>query len=418
MKNTLNLYQKQLKIYESLYNENTINHILNITEDFLCNPIFILDTSYRVIARSNLAKLDNSGIEKYNDKEYLLLKNIRLMKENKCIDTIYNSNRAFFHLVDDHLIFCSIKINTLTVSYICILEKNAPFVEEHLQLVNTLSEVIAIFLQKENSFISESGLEEEYYLRDLLANGVNSIEHTKKRLENCNFSLNKYFLMLAIPFNQQFHDYRHNFALKQLIYSLKIIMGNCISTYYNDMIIFLVSNNNDNVLSSHMNCALIEFLNLNNLSCALSLVFENILYVKDFFFQCKYTLNFSSKNKTNNKLYAFEDFIDYYLFYAAETREHNFYKLSLSSLIHPLITKLLCYDKEHNSNLFETLRVYFEHNKSANKASTALNIHRSTFFYRFNKLQEILNMSLKDNTQLFKLELSLKILAYNNFNIK
>ena len=47
---------KKCEIYDSLFTENSIDEILNITEKYLNNPIFILDTSYHIITRSNLAK--------------------------------------------------------------------------------------------------------------------------------------------------------------------------------------------------------------------------------------------------------------------------------------------------------------------------------------------------------------------------
>ena len=64
---------KKCEIYDSLFTANSIDNILNITEKYLNNPIFILDTSYHIITRSDLAKADNSSIETHNGENYLLL---------------------------------------------------------------------------------------------------------------------------------------------------------------------------------------------------------------------------------------------------------------------------------------------------------------------------------------------------------
>jgi hypothetical protein len=83
MREEENLYKKKYELYDSLFSQNSINSILNLAESFLNNPIFILDTSYRVITRSNLAKAENSSIETHNGSNYLLQDTINLMKKKQ-----------------------------------------------------------------------------------------------------------------------------------------------------------------------------------------------------------------------------------------------------------------------------------------------------------------------------------------------
>ena len=185
------LYEKKCNLYNSLYSSKDINEILNISEKHLNNPIFILDTNYRIIGCSNTASTIEVYTQKYNNESYLLTDFIDFMKRDKCIDNIYNSNTAFFQFSDKNFIFCGIRINNLTVSYICILEKNREFLKDDLELTNTLSEVISIQMQKENLFVSSSGSGEEYYLMDLLSNKIDSIDYLKQRLNDIEFKIYK-----------------------------------------------------------------------------------------------------------------------------------------------------------------------------------------------------------------------------------
>ena len=88
------LYMKKCNIYNSLYANNDINKIINIGESYLNNPIFVLDTSYRIIGRSNLADSITSRIDNYNDQSYLLIDTVNIMKKDKCIDNIYSSRTS------------------------------------------------------------------------------------------------------------------------------------------------------------------------------------------------------------------------------------------------------------------------------------------------------------------------------------
>lgn len=410
-----NLYEKKYKLYESLFEQNSIDGILNIAEIYLNNPIFILDTSYRVITRSNLAKLENSSIEMRNGENYLLSDTINLMKKNKCIDTIYKTNNSFFHTSDLNLIFCSIRVNDISIAYISVLQSNRNFQNEDLELTNILSRVLSIQIQKENLFISNSGLDEEYYLVDLLVNPIDNVDYVKKRLKHSNFNLNKHLIVLSIPFKQRYVDYRHNFGLKQLLERLKHILGNCIATYYKDMIVILVSSEYEEIINDHMKENLLEFLKLNSLHCGISINFENLSDIKDYFNQSIYAFKLSSQIKINNLINYFEDFMEYYLFYMNESTNNDLYTINLLTLVHPWIKKLIKYDEHNKTELFTTLKIYLESNRNANDTSNKLNIHRSTLFYRFNKIQNILNISLENSNNLFKLELSFRILIYSTF---
>ncbi|MCB2313700.1 helix-turn-helix domain-containing protein [Clostridium tagluense] len=410
------LYVKKFNIYNSLSACNDINKIINICEGYLNNPIFILDTSYRIIGRSALANAITSSIETYNGKAYLLIDTVNIMREDKCIDNIYSSSTSFFHRSDKSLIFCGIRINNVTVAYICILQENREFVEEDLELTNTLAQTFSIQIQNDNLFISSSGLEEEYYLMDLLNNSINNLNYIEERLKNIDFKLNKNILLVLIPFRQTYKDYRHNFGLKQLIITTKNIFGNCISAYYEENIILMVSKEDDDVFSENIKTRFIEFLNLNNLKAGISLEFQNILETKEFYKQATYTLKLAKHLNTEGFLFYFEDYIEYYLFYIMQNSDNNTEKIKLHTLIHPLINKLIDIDKNNNSVLLQTLMIYLESNRNSNMTAKKLNIHSSTFFYRYHKIEELLKISLSNSDILFKFELSLKILRYKNKN--
>lgn len=415
MQKKYDLYKKKYEIYDSLFSENNIDGILSITENSLNNPIFILDTSYKIITRSTLAKTENSSIETHNGENYLILDIINLMKTNKCIDTIYNTDNSFFHYADQNLIFCSIRVNNVPVGYIGVLQSKREFKEEDLELTNVLSKVLSIQLQKENLFLSNSGLDEEYYLIDLLVNNIDNIEYIKSRLKYINFNLNKNLIILSIPFKQRYKDYRHNFGLKELIKTLKNMFGNCIFTYYKEMIVFLISTDNEQVITDYIKENLLEFLKLNNLRCGMSTVFHNLLDIKDFFYQSIYALDLSTLMKIDSNIIYFEDYIEYYLFHICQHKNADLNKINLITLVHPLINNLNKFDKENNTELLLTLKTYFENNRNSNDTSKKLKIHRSTFFYRFNKIQSLLGISLDDSNLLFKLELSFKISIYSKF---
>lgn len=406
-----NKESKKSSIYSSLIKAKNIDEVLDTGEDNLNNPIFLLDTSYKILGRSRKAYKNNKSIEKCNGEEYLLIDTVKKMKKEKCIDNIYESSGAFFHKADNRdkekFIFSPVRNNNITVAYISVLEENN-FTESDLEIVNTLSEVISIEFERENIFTNTSGLQEEYYLKNLLTNEINNLDYIKEKFKEVDFELRKNFMIISIPCKQKYQDFRHNFGIKELVRVIKSILINSISTYYDENIVIMLSSNSEKLLSNEIKKQFEDFLKLNKLRCGISFIFQDLLEIKDYFKQSKYALILSRDKEI--KVNYFEDYIEDYLFLVGSDFENKMKKIKLSNIIHPNIKKLKNFDNINKTELLKTLEVYFKNNRHSNDTSKKLNIHRSTFFYRYHKIEEILNVSLKSSEELFKLELSIKLL--------
>lgn len=63
------------------------------------------------------------------------------------------------------------------------------------------------------------------------------------------------------------------------------------------------------------------------------------------------------------------------------------------------LLKLKEYDEENNTDLYNTLRCYLNHERNAVQTANTLYIHRSTLFYRLNRIKSLLdiNMDIPEN---------------------
>ena len=74
------------------------------------------------------------------------------------------------------------------------------------------------------------------------------------------------------------------------------------------------------------------------------------------------------------------------------------------------IGPIIKYDKAHNTNLYQTLKCYFDNNASVNKASAQMFIHRNTINYKIKKIEHILSCDLSSFEERFTLMLAIKLL--------
>lgn len=83
-----------------------------------------------------------------------------------------------------------------------------------------------------------------------------------------------------------------------------------------------------------------------------------------------------------------------------------FAKLALTERLKPLLD----YDMEHNTNLIETLEIYFKNCQNAINASKDLFIHRNTLLYRLERISELLDLDFNNSEQILIIQLALKAL--------
>lgn len=109
---------------------------------------------------------------------------------------------------------------------------------------------------------------------------------------------------------------------------------------------------------------------------------------------------------TNVKIQYFSDLGLFRIFY--ETQD----KSILESIAKSTLSSIIAYDSIHNSEYFETLKVYLNHGSSILETALIMNTHRNTINYRMRKIREILGKDLDDPQYIFNLMLAYNIMDY------
>ncbi|SDH16975.1 DNA-binding transcriptional regulator, PucR family [Alteribacillus persepolensis] len=96
---------------------------------------------------------------------------------------------------------------------------------------------------------------------------------------------------------------------------------------------------------------------------------------------------------------------------------HHIKDIEAASLfIKKQLSPLLSYSDGKSMDLFETLRIYLQHNGSIKKTSEALYIHRSSLLYRLEKIQQLLQIDINDSQNRFDLMLAYKLYELSSAN--
>ena len=136
-----------------------------------------------------------------------------------------------------------------------------------------------------------------------------------------------------------------------------------------------------------------------------SSAFAEVAQLSDAFDQAKAALRTGYKKNPSYWFYRFDDYrLDYMIDLIRETSAGG------ELLLHPAIKMLTEYDKTHDSQLTETLRVFSEKGQNVTQAADALFVHRTTLFRRLQQIREMTGIHLEDQKEMLALQLSFYLL--------
>lgn len=139
-----------------------------------------------------------------------------------------------------------------------------------------------------------------------------------------------------------------------------------------------------------------QWLDAKKASCGFSCAFQSLSDLRKSYQQAKTTLHYGLIHDFDNgaRVFNYFDHFDWQLVEMASAMT------DLSSLIHPAIHTLINFDRQHNTDYYETLREYLLHDSglTLNEMADKLHIHRNTLRYRLDRICEIAQFDLKNAT--------------------
>lgn len=115
----------------------------------------------------------------------------------------------------------------------------------------------------------------------------------------------------------------------------------------------------------------------------------------------------------SSSMYWYHLFDDYRLEYLMKKAGES---LPCELLCSHKLLLLKRYDEKNNTDLYHTLKIFLELERNVLKTSKMLFIHRSTLFYRLERIQKIADVNLDDAKERLTLQISFYIMENNSAN--
>ena len=393
-------------LVDAFFAEQGLQYLIDVAYGVFGNPLFVIDNSYKYLAVSTGMFHDNMFASEETSRGYISDEGVRFIRESQIDEKIRKQNSPVYYKNPLHgkgMISDNIKINNIEVGHIMLYELDRPFNEFDSIMLHRVSRLVSMELQKNSFFNANKGLMYSYFLADLLDNPDLNYASVKERLALLGYQMKDDHYVLTIP-SRSYHNAEAK--LEVIVNQLHHILEGSIYAIYQNSIVVLLSRNRETGMNSYELGKLIEFLESNKLMAGISNFFGDLKDTKRFYLQAMKSVEMAEKLQSNTPINYYSD---YYIYHILEMCEQN---EVLNYFIHPSMMKLLFYDKEHGTELLNTLHEFLETPGQPTQISKRLFIHKNTLLYRMEKIRAIMDCKLESGDEIMTMGLSYKIMKY------
>ncbi len=392
------------ELFTALQSKYSLEHYLRITYDMVQMPLTLCDTSFCVLAAApSMGAMNPDDFDVMNGKQYLKLDVTEEMDKKNHTARIMESYRPY--VVRDarfpnEILFQPVRINRAVVAYLFCPGRAEGFDPLELEMIEYLGQVLSIEMQKNEAFEVESGLKYEYFLQELVDGHFSSDEFAERCLQQLNRTPQPYYYMLHFSFDDP--ESKHaasNYYYEQL---LNILPDGLVGVI-RGRLCMLLPRSEPKVLKEREKQALVNFLEFNRMRCGISYYYTSLVVSSYAMEQAEAC---SGNAVEGERIYYYEQEYLNHLFSQSKGQGR------LMSQIFPDIRLIMKHDRTYHTDLLHTLRAYITCSRSASAASEMLHIHKSTFFYRMNKIAELLGVDIYDGRRLFAYEFTFYLIDY------
>ena len=381
--------------------EGGIQAMVDHTIMILNNPIFVFDSSFKLIAANwEEAERHEIGTELiqnmgFSEFEFTLANRDRIHERIKKSDTpllVHHKELGYDQLI--------VAIDTeRDLGHVVVSAVNRPFNPMDYRSLWVLKRFIDQQLKKDEFIRNAKGFHYESFLKDLLdekiATGKTFMD--RMRYVGVEFTGNMYCIVIEIARSSStINPYR----IRNLFESQ---FPGCKTMIYNGQIIVLLSTSKGTILTEEQIQAASDICLDNGLYAGMSNCFLDIIRFPEFYKQSLRAIELGISTTIQPKLFLYEQY------YLEHMKNIFMQKESADTFCHPKMKILLDYDKKHHSEMAYTLYMYLFHERNIGAAAAAMNMHRSSLTYRFKKIFSLIGEDFEDAKERHYLILSYEL---------
>lgn len=281
-----------------------------------------------------------------------------------------------------------------------IAELETPLKPGQFPAAEYFAYMIQLALERENLKSGTSSRPFEMVLKDILDGKLTDEVSVSSHLALNHWKLLDMYICIKIGINQRDWNVMNIVSTRHFIEAK--ISGSYTLIYEQNMLIIVNLSLNGSLLSDCLK-QLSYLIRESLYKAGISNIYHNFLTTPAYYKQASIALHYGIKIQSMLWIYQFEDFaLEYLTDIALDQKTPDLICSSKLQLLKQ-------YDKENKTEFYRTLHLYLKNDRNAVQTAKELYLHRSTLFYRLNRIRDIITINLDDPKERLYLNLSFYI---------
>ncbi|MEE8674632.1 PucR family transcriptional regulator [Tractidigestivibacter scatoligenes] len=396
------------------FSNNGLQYVVEEASRALGNPVVVVDSAYHYVARHVEGKLDPSRhldqvLEQEFRYESILEDGIAFIEHARITERCAQSPRPiviYNEVLGANTMVTPSVVHGVTIAHTMMIERDHPFGDVDLECMGRLGRFVAQEMQKTNLYTASRGQMDSYFLVNLLNDEQPSHAVTARRLSVLDFTpLPELYIAVLDPNHARVAPHDLNTIAMQLTGCLQ----SSIYATYEDALVVAFSREKGTGLGDYTEELLRKVADVNDLSIGVSNAFDDLTHIRSHYEQARAAIKAGrmvSVFLEDGQVYHYCDYA-YVQMLGLTNTQYN-----LLNFVHPSLMRLARYDRDHGTELMDTLFIYLQNACNTQRAAKMLNLHKNTLLYRMGRIREILGCNLSSGEDQFMLQLSYRVLFY------
>ncbi len=396
----LDRWEKEMK--DVLLSGGGYQDLLDVSERYLKNALFVLDSAYRLLAYSKTYKSSDPFNISLYEKGYHDPANMQKFYKYNHVENYFNAkgitkgNPGEIALLESLSKWCWYD-ETPLIKGIEVFS-DSPSSKESTELFDLLMHYINACFLREQKSIQSSGHEYGHFMRDMIYNGLSDINQIAKCAKQMGFPIVGNFDAYRIIFVDENKVLPGQFVqeISALLPCSKIICKD-----FEGSILNIYSSNNIDELSKKNIGRILPVVEEHGGMIGVSAPFTRLSGLSHACTQAAIALQYGRRSycytprpdKLSPSIYYYDSIQIYHMLHTCSNGRFDFFR---SNPYLNKLNELIEYDCEHESNLADILFWYLYYERRATETGKKLHMHRNTVMYHIQHINDMLNMDFDD----------------------
>ena len=404
-------YSWNLEMERSLFNNEGIQKLLDLSEDMLENFIIVHDGSYKSRGYTQGIPIDDEIVQKliqygYHPEETMKLftRIGRLDEFEESMGITINDDYSTSKYIVVKKIFHSHNAIAMFVVMFCNRRYPSAGILEMFQM---LLDNIKFYIDREcddgGRFAATKAL-----LADLLDGKAISAPELASRAKYVNLPTDGWFKLCVFDFDTSF-----TFPMRRLLYAVSAAFAGSVVFAQDKQVVVLMHSKSEQseegwlAAIKERTAGAHDFLESFRYLCGVSNTFTRLEDCPIAFKQAqKAAATARGFHGKEERVFSFESTTVYNLL---QSEICAYRRLYANSFLCTVLNRIREYDSEHSTNLFDLLCIYLTSECKVSTVSALMHMHRNTVLYHLDKLETYLGVSFDDFDTRLKILLAYKL---------